>query len=306
MTRVVTKRSLYRQRAHVVALLSALYPSVLTFDASEDAWPVLYIATSEGQLSWHINFRDLDLFEHVPTVNPMDPRARWDQHSSGTKHTRLQRLTKAAAAEQLDLTGLHMQVDLDQREDKAALFNTTPDRAIYRYLLERRWDTTLPTALWIMLNPSTATAMDDDPTIRRVRSFSEALCVGGFQVLNLFALRATDPSILAIHPDPVGEDNDSLISWFARHHRGPVIVAWGAHAQLVPDRVDRVLNLLGDVPLHCLGVTKDGHPRHPGRLAADVELQPYPPMIAIPAARTPSDPITTTTTPATVAGGTDA
>jgi hypothetical protein len=300
---VKTERSLYRERAHLVAYLSALYPSVLTYDAAEGARPVLYVATGEGQMSWHIDLQDVDLFEHVPVVNPRDPRAQWDTHNRGTKYGRLQRLTQAAAAEQLDLTGLYMQVDADRWEDKAALFDTTPDRAIYRYLLERHWDPFLPTALWIMLNPSTATAMDDDATIRRVRSYSQAAGAGAFQVLNLFALRAKDPAALAAHPDPVGEDNDQLIAWFARHHRGPVIVAWGAHGKHVPDRVDRVLNLLGDLPLQCLGLTQDGHPRHPGRLAADVGLQPYPPTVVIPAARAPHEHITTVTT--TVVGGTD-
>lgn len=294
-----TERSLYRERAQLVAYLSALHPSVLTYDPAEDTRPVLYVATGEGQLSWHIDLNDVDLFEHVPVVNPRDPRAQWDCHLRGTKYNRLRQLTKAAAAEQLDLTGLYMQVDADQREDKAALFDSHPDRAVYRYLLERRWDPFLPTALWIMLNPSTATAMDDDPTIRRVRSFSQIAGAGSFQVLNLFALRAKDPAALAAHPAPVGEDNDEVITWFARHHRGPVIVAWGAHGQQVPDRVDEVLRLLGDLPLRCLGVTQDGHPRHPGRLAADVGLQPYPPTLPIPAARTPDE---HTATPATVGG----
>jgi hypothetical protein len=288
-------RPLYRERSYLVAHLAALYPSVITFDGSTAARPVVFVHTSAGQIAWRIDVQDLDLFPHVPVVNPADPRAQWDGHRLDEKHARLTRLTQIVAAEQLDLTGLHIQVDDDpteeRAEERAALFDAHPDRAIYRYMLERHWDRTRPMALWVMLNPSTATAMQDDTTIRRVRQFSQDTGAGGFQVLNLFALRATDPTALTRHPSPVGEDNDTVIHWFARHHTGPVIVAWGAHGQDFPDRVDHVLNLLGDQPLFCLGVTKDDHPRHPARLDATAELEPYVPAGWIPAPRRPDSPI---------------
>lgn len=135
----------------------------------------------------------------------------------------------------------------------------------YRYALTRRWSDR-PMAVFIMLNPSTADALVDDPTIRRCISFARSWTAGGLLVLNLFGLRATDPAVLGRHPDPVGSDNDPVIAerLLADEPVGPVICAWGAHPGTA-ERAGRVLALLrnrGIRPL-CLGTTKAGHPRHP-------------------------------------------
>lgn len=136
---------------------------------------------------------------------------------------------------------------------------------IYRYALTRRWSDR-PVAVFVMLNPSTADAMVDDPTIRRCLSFAWSWTAGGLLVLNLFGLRATDPRELRGHPDPAGPHNDAVIAdWLSRDEPvGPVVCAWGAHPGTA-ERAGRVLGLLasrGIRPL-CLGTTKDGHPRHP-------------------------------------------
>ncbi|HEY3683442.1 MAG TPA: hypothetical protein VGL93_10405 [Streptosporangiaceae bacterium] len=91
-------RALYRERAHLVAHLAALHPSVLAYnDPNEPTRPVLYVDAHGGQLSWHISPDDLELFEHVPQVAPDDPRAKWDGHSTDTKYLRLGGLTDDAA-----------------------------------------------------------------------------------------------------------------------------------------------------------------------------------------------------------------
>ena len=99
---------------------------------------------------------------------------------------------------------------------------------VYRYRLTRRWETDDRASMlrWIMLNPSTADASLDDPTIRRCMGFARAWGYGGIVVHNLYALRATDPRQLRDHPDPVGPVNDSYIAGW----RVPTICAWGAHA----------------------------------------------------------------------------
>lgn len=79
----------------------------------------------------------------------------------------------------------------------------------YRYQLSRCWDETKPRILFIMLNPSTADANIDDPTIRRVISFAKSWGYGGVYVGNLFAFRSTDPKGLKQIADPVGENNMS-------------------------------------------------------------------------------------------------
>ena len=143
----------------------------------------------------------------------------------------------------------------------------------YRYTLTRKINTPVrwvKPALFIMLNPSTADAIKDDPTIRRCISFAERECVTHLTIVNLFALRATDPRVLADHPDPVGPMNDLRIAeQIEKHKLGIVIAAWGAHP-FAQRRGKEVLDKFG--PLMCLGKTKNGSPRHPLYLKKDSEL----------------------------------
>ena len=128
---------------------------------------------------------------------------------------------------------------------------------------------------WIMLNPSTADAFADDPTIRRCASFARREGCGGIKVVNLFALRATDPRELRRHPDPVGACNDRVID---AHARGLVVVAWGAGGALGGRDADaaRILEAAGVTPV-CLGVTAGGQPRHPLYVRGDTPLVPWRP-----------------------------
>ena len=137
------------------------------------------------------------------------------------------------------------------------------DCGTYRYQLERRWADG-PSVTWIMLNPSTADASIDDPTIRRVRSFSERDGFGACEVLNLFALRSPDPKLLKTHSEPVGTDNGEYLVRAMERTGGMVIAAWGAH----PFAAERARLLLSSAKavgrtLYCLGTTKAGAPRHP-------------------------------------------
>jgi hypothetical protein len=156
----------------------------------------------------------------------------------------------------------------------------------YRYALTRRWDLSSPLACFIMLNPSTADAMADDPTIRRCTGFARAWGAGGLLVVNLFGLRATDPAELRSADDPVGPDNDAVITWWLWSQQaeliGPVVAAWGVHGTL-QGRDRHAAGLLADRgrDLSCLGVTKDGNPKHPLYLPADSPLIPYPQPAAV-------------------------
>lgn len=142
-------------------------------------------------------------------------------------------------------------------ERRSATFDAT---RTYRYALERRWSEASP-AVFVMLNPSTADANADDPTIRRCTAFAKREGCGGLIVVNLFALRATDPQELYSHPDPVGPQNDGIL-YEATHQGSPLIAAWGAHGTL-HDRAETVARLLEFNDVMCLGTTKNGHPRHP-------------------------------------------
>lgn len=140
---------------------------------------------------------------------------------------------------------------------------------LYRYLLQREWLGGYGRALFVMLNPSTADATQDDPTIRRCIGFAKAWGCAGLEVVNLYAYRATKPADMLAAGDPIGPANDSHIR--AAAHRAKVIVAaWGANA--ARDRSVAVRSLLSDHTMHALGLTKDGHPRHPLFVRGDAQL----------------------------------
>jgi hypothetical protein len=77
----------------------------------------------------------------------------------------------------------------------------------YRHVLIRQVSSDESTAVFIMLNPSTADAMTDEPTIRRCIGFARCRGCGQLLVLNLFAFRATDPADLKRAADPIGPEN---------------------------------------------------------------------------------------------------
>lgn len=129
----------------------------------------------------------------------------------------------------------------------------------YRYRLSRVW-LDGPRVTFIMLNPSTADDQIDDPTIRRCINFAKNWGYGGLNVVNLYALRATDPFELWKAEDPIGPENERYLAEAARS--GELLVAaWGAHAK--KERAREVAMLPGFEKLTCLRVTKDGAPSHP-------------------------------------------
>lgn len=148
----------------------------------------------------------------------------------------------------------------------------------YRYRLGRRWDDQGELDVWVMLNPSTADAERDDPTIRRCIGFSRTAGAAGFVVLNLFALRATDPVALTRDPDPIGPENDEHIARtaaLAGQLGGRVIAAWGAHPMADLRGLTVRSLVLPHASLLCLGTTKHGAPRHPLYVKGDTALTPW-------------------------------
>jgi hypothetical protein len=93
--------SVYRERARLVAHLAAIYPSAIIpgADPSEPDWPLVFVHTTEGQLSWHVSPEDVDLFEHVRAMTPEGAfgHFRWDGHTTEEKYERLARLTEIKA-----------------------------------------------------------------------------------------------------------------------------------------------------------------------------------------------------------------
>jgi hypothetical protein len=144
----------------------------------------------------------------------------------------------------------------------------------YRYSLTRVWSPGQK-ALFIMLNPSTATEVQNDPTVERCERRARALGFGAFRVTNIFAWRDTDPRKMRMAQDPVGPENDVAILdgtvWANK-----IICAWGTYGAHL-NRGVAVHDLLRTTrcELHHLGLTKDGHPKHPLYIAYTQQPEPW-------------------------------
>ena len=151
-----------------------------------------------------------------------------------------------------------------------AIFDTT---GTYRYTLWRRWSLESPQITFIMLNPSTADEARDDPTIRRCIGFAKTWGYGALEVVNLFAYRAAFPTALRSVENPIGIENDRYLLQ-AAERCAALVLAWGTLGSLL-DRDREVFKLLAGGKartLYCLGVTRDGYPRHPLYVKNQVSL----------------------------------
>lgn len=168
-------------------------------------------------------------------------------------------------------------------KDDAASTAIYSDCEAYRYQLTRIWDDTGPKALFIMLNPSTATEVQNDPTVERCERRSRTLGFGSFRVTNIFAWRDTDPRKMRAAFDPIGPQNDATIrdsaSLWTTEPQDRIICAWGTHGAHL-NRGAEVTALLHGTgkALHTLGLTKHGHPKHPLYISYEEQPQAWVPQ----------------------------
>lgn len=151
----------------------------------------------------------------------------------------------------------------------------------YRYSLWRIWDDRLPVAVFIMMNPSTADDIHDDPTVtrcqRRVRGWKGPK-VGGVEVVNVFAWRETDsrllPGLIKNGVDIIGPANDAAILKAARR-ASIVVCGWGNPGNLL-QRGAGVLKTLREAGISpfALKINQDGTPQHPLYIGYDQEPIP--------------------------------
>lgn len=162
-----------------------------------------------------------------------------------------------------------------------------------RQVLIRRWSHALMDAeglmslTWVMLNPSTAGAEYDDPTIRKCMGYAKRWGYGGIRVLNLFDLIATDPAGLREHPEPTSAANDEAWRtwlfpltpgrpWGPIDLKPDVVVAWGDGGSLRNrDQWAAAQFVAAGIEPTCLGVTQGGQPLHPGRTSYNLERTPW-------------------------------
>ena len=156
----------------------------------------------------------------------------------------------------------------------------------WRYLLWRQWDNSLPTATFVLMNPSTADEVNDDPTVAaqqvRVSYWPELGLpkVGAIVVANAFAWRETDsrklPAGVAAGIDIIGPENDKFIVRACKLAT-IVIVGWGKPGHMLLNRGEQLLQLFAkhDIKVHALDVNKDGSPKHPLYIAHRKMPVPY-------------------------------
>lgn len=145
----------------------------------------------------------------------------------------------------------------------------------YRYHLTRTWEPAGQKALFVMLNPSTATEVQNDPTVERCERRARALGFGAFRVTNIFAWRDTDPRAMKRAADPVGPANNAAIldgcTWADR-----IIAAWGTHgAHLSRGPVVEALMRNTGQTIYHLGLSQSGHPKHPLYIAYSQQPLPW-------------------------------
>lgn len=147
-------------------------------------------------------------------------------------------------------------------DNRSAIFS--PCRK-WRYHLQHVWDANHANLIWLLLNPSTADEVQNDPTVERCERRARMWGFGGVEVYNIFAYRATDPANMKAQRDPVGVDNDKWMMKFAEKSRQTTaIIGWGEHGKHL-GRGQFVLDLLREqgAALHALKINASGHPKHP-------------------------------------------
>ena len=145
----------------------------------------------------------------------------------------------------------------------------------YRYTLTRRWAVSGQRVCFVMLNPSTADGLSDDRTIRKCVGFAKRFEGGELTVVNLYAFRSTDPTVM-FRAQKGGTD---ITGWKNNMHiheainrADLTIVAWGSDARIDRSRVDLVRSFQTVRRLHCLRLTQDGSPGHPLYLSGQSPL----------------------------------
>lgn len=133
----------------------------------------------------------------------------------------------------------------------------------YRYVLWRQWNEAAPYIMCIGLNPSTANADEDDPTIRNLIELMKNNGYGGLRMTNLFALISPHPEDLRTSPDPLKEND----AWLLVNSMmcSDICFCWGNFKQAIY-RAKKLKDILYIHPLRqikCFGKNSNGSPKHP-------------------------------------------
>lgn len=150
----------------------------------------------------------------------------------------------------------------------------------WRYLLCRAWDAALPLMGWLCANPSTATHLDEDPSVRKMIGFAKRRNFGGILLANSLGYASPYPEDVAKFFDPMGPRNVELVEWLARQTSvGLLVGGWGG---AIPKKLRPLARRSADAALAvrelwCFGTTDDGSPRHPLFVPYNTPLEPWRP-----------------------------
>jgi len=168
-------------------------------------------------------------------------------------------------------TSLHLRQNTVSGIEYGAIFDVN---GRYRYSLWRAWSPYYPRIVFVLLNPSTADEQRNDPTIRRCIGFARAWHFGSMEVVNLFAYLATDYRELFKVSDPIGQGNNRFLLQ-AVERCSTVVLGWGTRGTFLSRDRQVIQMFVRKKDVYCLGLTKDGQPRHPLYIQGDTNLEPF-------------------------------
>lgn len=131
------------------------------------------------------------------------------------------------------------------------------------------------------LNPSKATPQKSDTTISKVCEIAKLEGFDGWIMINLYPKRSTDPKKLPVSAKKeLTRTNLAIIEWLSKKYNiGRVYAAWGSNIETRSYLVEQCQELVNTIPTEqwfTKGTTKDGHPRHPSRIAYDEKMEWFP------------------------------
>ena len=133
-----------------------------------------------------------------------------------------------------------------------------------RYSLKREWDKSKNKILYIMLNPSLADDKNDDPTIRRLISFTKKYNYGGFLVGNIFTTITPNPKEIDKSKGISDKNFEKLLKLI--NEVDQIVYAWGDNIEEPQLLKELVLNP------KCFGKNLNGSPKHPLYLPSETKL----------------------------------
>jgi hypothetical protein len=155
-----------------------------------------------------------------------------------------------------------------------ARFRDKKGEFLYRYSLIHKWQGGPDKKLvFLMLNPSTADAFKADRTVARCMVWAQKWGYGELEVVNIFAYRATEPSVMKAAEDPVGPLNNAFIR-DAAASASLIVAGWGAHGDY-RGRGREVAQKLKDYSLTCFETIAGGHPKHPLYIKGDLKPKAF-------------------------------